>query len=305
MFSSASRAVSLTAILLTATVATGQAQIGGLLKKGTNAAAGKATEAAVAQVPPQKVDVLPCAVTYDQLDALQKGLQAELDAAPAAKKEAEDRQKAAESEQKAYDKAMDDYNKKYEAYNSCRDKVENDPAARKKAEAASAKAEKESQKAGQLDEEALQAQALKAQAAAEKVANGTATAADRQVLADFQATMAGVSQTGNQAIAAQQEVAVLSKEQQARLAKCGEEPKRPASPSGLGWSPERVLLETGAKAAGMDPQTYLAVRDCAIKSANLRLTNKNYSEADANRMNGKLDAIQKTISSMRSAKVPI
>lgn len=299
------RAPALTAILLVAATTAAQSQIGGLLKKGKDAAAGKATDAAVAQVPPQKVDVLPCAVTYEQLDALEKGLQAELDAAPAAKKEAEDRQKAAETEQKAYDKAMDDYNRKNASYNACRDKVLNDPAANRKAEEASAKAEAESRKAGQIDEAALEAQAQRAQAAAEKVANGTATAADRQVLADFQATMAGIQKSGNAAIAAHGEVSALSKEQQERLARCGEEPKQPVSPSALGWSPERVVLEKGAKAAGMDPETYRVVRDCAIKSANLRLSNKNYSDADANRMNGKLESIQKTMNAMRAAKVPI
>ena len=303
MITTATRAASLTTILLAAAVATGQAQIGGLLKKGTNAAAGKATDAAVAQVPPQKVDVLPCAVTYEQLAALEKGLQAELDAAPSAKKEAEQRQKAAESEQKAYDKSLDDYNKKNEAWGSCRDKVINDPVARQKAEAAGARTEAASQQAaGAVDEQQMMAMAEKAQAAAQRVSNGTATAADRQTLADYQAYMAKVSQAGNAALAGAQEQQALSAEQQAKLAKCGEEPKRPTAPSSLGWSPERLLLETGAKAAGMDPVTYLAVRDCAIKSANLRLNDKN---PDAARMNSKLQEVQNTLGAMRSAKVPI
>jgi hypothetical protein len=299
----ATRSATIAAILLATVTASAHAQIGGLLKKGKDAAAGKATESAAAQVPPTKVDVLPCAVTYDQLTALEKGLQAELDAAPSAKKEAEQRQKDIESEQKGYDKALADYNKKNEAWGSCRDKVMNDPVARQKAEAASAKSEAAAQKAaGAVDEQQMMAMAEKAQAAAQRVSNGTATAADRQTLADYQAYMAKVSQAGNAAIAGAQEEQALSAEQQARLAKCGEEPKSPTAPSQLGWSPERVLLETGAKAAGMDPATYLAVRDCAIKSANLRLKDGN---PDASRMNPKLDEVQNTLNQMRSAKVPI
>ena len=74
MSTPAARLASITAILLVAIAAPGQAQIGGLLKKGKDAAAGKAGETAAAQVPPKTVDVLPCAVTYEQLDALERGL---------------------------------------------------------------------------------------------------------------------------------------------------------------------------------------------------------------------------------------
>jgi hypothetical protein len=247
--------------------------------------------------------VLPCAVTYDQLSALERGLAAELKAAPAAAKEAQSRQDAVESEQKAYEKAMTDYNKKSEAWGACRDRVENDPAAMKQREALEAKSEKDREKAdAAVDEEALEAKAKRAQAAAERVANGTATAADRQALADFQAEMAGVQQAANVAIGSTTEVSEFEAAQRERLKKCGEEPVAPKNPSSLGWSPERVLLETGAKSAGMDPETYKVVRDCAIKSANLRLSDKN---PDAERTNAKLDEIQRTLNSMRSAKVPI
>ena len=306
MIPHAARAASCTAILLVTITAAGHSQLGGLLKKGKNAAAGKATDAAAAQVPPSTVDVLPCAVTYEQLVALDKGLKAELEAAPAAKKEAEDRQKAADAEQKAYDKAMADYTKKDDAYQACRDKVENDPAAQKKSDELAARSEAEGQRAGAaVDQAAIEAQAMKAQAAAQRVANGTATAADRQVLADFQAMMAGVSSAGNAAMAVNAEATAFSEEQRERLKKCGQPPERPKAPSGLGWSPERVVLDKGAQAAGMDPLTYQVVRDCAIKSANLRLSTKNTPEPEAQRMNQKLAEIQQTMNSMRAANVPI
>jgi hypothetical protein len=63
-----------------------------------------------------------------------------------------------------------------------------------------------------------------------------------------------------------------------------------------------VVLEAGAKAAGMDPETYKVVRDCAIMSANLRLSDKN---RDAEKTNAKLSEIQQTLNSMRAAGVPI
>jgi hypothetical protein len=304
MSTPAARTATLTAILLLATAAVGHAQLGGLLKKGKDAAAGKAGESAAAQVPPKTVDVLPCAVTYDQLEALERGLQAELEAAPSAKKEAADRQKSADADQKAYDKATNDYNKKNEAWGACRDRVENDPATKKKLAELEAKSNADAAKAeAAVDEQALEAQARKMQAAAERVANGTATAADRQALADFQAQMAKLQQTGNAMVATNAESSELAAAQRERLAKCGEKPVQPTMPSSLGWSPERVLLEKGAKAAGMDTETYKVVRDCALKSANLRVTSKNYPDAD--KLNSKLSEIQQTLNSMRAAGVPI
>jgi len=299
------RAGTIAAFLLAALCADGHSQIGGLLKKGKNAAAGKATDAAVAQVPPTTVDVLPCAATYDELAALEKGLKAELDAAPAAKKEAEDRQKASEAERKAYEQASADYTKKDQAYEACRDKVLNDPAAKKKSEDLAATMDARSKKAGDVDQAALEAQAAKAQAAAQKVANGTATAADRQVLADFQAMMAGISKNTDAVVATSNEATALNKEQEEKMKKCGAAPQAPKAPSSLDWSPERVVLEKGAAAAGMDPMKYTVVRDCAIKSANLRLSSKNMSESEAKRMNDKLAEIQQTMNAMRAAKVPV
>ena len=303
MSTPAARLASITTILLVATATVGQAQIGGILKKGKDAAVGKAGESAAAQVPPKTVDVLPCAVTYDQLEALERGLEAELKAAPAAAKEAKSRQDAVESEQKAYEKAMNDYRKKDESWNACRERVENDPATKKKLAELEAKSDADQAKAeAAVDEEALEAQARQVQAAAERIANGTATAADRQAMADFQAKMAGIQQANSQVMATSAETTALTEAQREALKKCGEKPVQPTNPSSLGWSPERVLLETGAKAAGMDEETYKVVRDCAIKSANLRLSDKN---KDADKTNAKLSEIQQTLNSMRSAGVPI
>lgn len=304
MSTPAVRLASITAILLVASAAVGQAQIGGILKKGKNAAVGKAGETAVAQVPPKIVDVLPCAVTYEQLEALQRGLEAELKAAPAAAKEAKSRQDAVESEQKAYEKAMNDYRKKDESWDACRERVENDPATKKKLAELEARSEADQARAeGAVDEAALEARARQVQAAAQRIANGTATAADRQAMADFQAEMARIQQASSGALATSAETTALTEAQREALKKCGEKPVEPTGGgSSLGWSPERVLLETGAQAAGMDPETYKVVRDCAIKSANLRLSAKN---KDADKINSKLDEIQQTLNSMRSAGVPI
>lgn len=303
MSTPAVRLASITAILLVASAAVGQAQIGGILKKGKNAAVGKAGETAAAQVPPKTVDVLPCAVTYEQLEALERGLEAELKAAPAAAKEAKSRQDAVEAEQKAYEKAMNDYRKKDESWDACRERVENDPATKKKLAELEARSEADRARAeGAVDEAALEAQARQVQAAAQRIANGTATAADRQAMADFQAQMARVQQASSGAMATSAETTALTEAQREALKKCGEKPVQPTGPSSLGWSPERVLLETGAQAAGMDPETYKVVRDCAIKSANLRLSEKN---KDADKTNAKLSEIQQTLNSMRSAGVPI
>jgi hypothetical protein len=303
MSTPAARLASITAILLVASAAVGQAQIGGLLKKGKDAAVGKAGETAAAQVPPKVVDVLPCEVTYEQLEALERGLEAERKAAPAAAKEAKSRQDAVEADQKAYEKAMKDYEKKSEAWGACRDKVENDPATKKKAAELEARSDADRERMeGSVDEAALEAQARQVQAAAERIANGTATAADRQAMADFQAQMARMQQSSNQALATSAEATALTEAQRERLKKCGEKPVPPTGGSTLGWSPERVLLQTGAKEAGMDEETYKVVRDCAIKSANLRLSAK---AKDADRINAKLDEIQQTLNAMRAAGVPI
>jgi hypothetical protein len=304
MSTPAVRLASLTAILLVASAAVGQAQIGGILKKGKDAAVGKAGESAAAQVPPKTVDALPCAVTYEQLEALQRGLDAELKAAPSAKKEAENRQKEAESQQKAYEKAMNDYEKQSESWNACRERIENDPATKKKLAELEARSEADQARAeAAVDEAALEAQAREMQAATQRIANGTGTAADRQTVANFQAQMAGMQRVSNQALATSAEATALTEAQRERLKKCGEKPVPPmGGSSSLGWSPERLLLETGAKAAGMDEETYKVVRDCAIKSANLRLSDKN---KDAAKMNAKLSEIQQTLNSMRAAGVPV
>ena len=84
------------------------------------------------------------------------------------------------------------------------------------------------------------AQAEEAQAAAERVSNGTATAADRQTLADFQKTMAGVQGNANAAMAAMQEETALQKAVADSIkAKCGAEPKAPTLGGSAGAGPGR------------------------------------------------------------------
>ena len=71
-------------------------------------------------------------------------------------------------------------------------------------------------------------QAQAAQAAAERIKNGTATAADRQTLADFQKTMAGVQANANASMGAMQEQSALQKAlADSTKARCGAEPEQP------------------------------------------------------------------------------
>ena len=93
-------------------------------------------------------------------------------------------------------------------------------AAQQKTETAAGKANIE-----ESEQAALEKQAQEAQAAAERISNGTGTAADRQTLADFQKTMAGVGARGMGAANAAQDAADLDKAVIAKVEKtCGGEP---------------------------------------------------------------------------------
>lgn len=294
------------AVALAVVVSTGHAQFGGLKKKAQQAVEGKATDKAVAQIPPQQVDALPGNISSADLDAAIKGMNAELAAAPGAEKEAEARQKAAASEEKAYEKASADYEKQRKTWDACVDRVRNDPVAAKKSKEAADKAEKASKKASDdIDQDALEAKARQAQAAAERIAAGKGTAADQKVMADFQAEIAKVQQGGNAAMAAAREEQALSAEQEAKIKACGAEPQAPKRPEGLGWSPERVMLQKGAEAAGKPEQQYALLREFAIMSGGMRVTSKKYSQDEATRINAQLDAIRDLTGRMRAAKVPL
>ena len=300
------RTLSACAVALAVVVSTGHAQLGGLKKKAQQAVEGKATDKAVAQVPPQQVDALPGNLSSADLDAAIKGMNAELAAAPGAAKEAESRQKAAESEQKAYEKATADYEKQQKTWDACVERVRNDPAAAKKSKEASDKAEKASKQAtGNIDEAALEAKARQAQAAAERIAAGKGTAADQKLMADFQAEMAKLQQGGQATMAAINEQQALSDEQAAKIKACGAEPQSPKQPDGLGWSPERVLMQKGAQAAGKPEQQYALLREFAIMSSGMRVTSKKYSQDEATRINAQLDALRDLTGQMRAAKVPL
>ncbi|HEX5818188.1 MAG TPA: hypothetical protein VFY20_04880, partial [Gemmatimonadales bacterium] len=248
---------------------------------------------------------LPGNLKSADLDAALKGMNAELAAAPGAAKEAEARQKAQANEEKAYEKAKADYDKQQKTWDACVERVRNDPAAAKKSKELADKSEAASKNASNVDDDALEAKARQVQAAAERIAAGKGTAADQKLMAEFQADMAKMQQGSNAALSAMNEQQALSDEQAAKIKACGAEPQRPKQPDGLGWSPERVLMEKGAQAAGKPEQQYALLREFAVMSGGMRVTSKKYSEDEAARINAQLDQIRDVTGQMRAAKIPL
>jgi hypothetical protein len=293
-------------IALAVVVSTGNAQLGGLKKKAQQAVGGKANEQAAAQVPPKQVDVLPGNISSADLDAAMKGMNAELAAAPGAAKEAEARQKTVASEEKAYEKARADYDKRQKEWDACVERVRNDPATAKRSKEIADKTEAASKSAaGGIDQAEWERKAPELKAAAARIAAGTGTAADQKLMADFQAQVAGMSNQNQAVVAASNEQQALAVEQEQKLKACGGEPQPPKAPDGLGWSPERVMMEKGAEAANLPPQQYALVREFAIMSSGMRVTTNKYSQDQAARINGQLDALRDLTARMRAARVPL
>jgi hypothetical protein len=294
------------AVALAVLTSAGHAQLGALKKKAQQAVEGTATDKAAAQIPPKQVDELPGNLSSADLDAALKGMNAELAAAPGAQKEAEARQKAQASEEKAYEKAKADYDKQQKSWDACVERVRNDPAAAKKSKELADKSEAAAKKAeADIDQDALEAKAVQVKAAAERIAAGKGTAADQKLMAEFQAEMAKMQQGSNAAFAAMDEQQALADEQEAKIKACGAEPQRPKQPDGLGWSPERVLMEKGAQAAGKPEQQYALLREFAVMSGGMKVTSKKYSQDEAARINAQLDAIRDVTGQMRAAKIPL
>ncbi len=298
------RSVALAVVALAVTSTIAHAQLGGLTKKAKQAASGEANKAVAAQIPPKVVDALPCNLTYADLEAAQKGMEAEIAAAPTAEKEAEQKQKNAENEQKAYEKARTEYDKKSQAWGACKEKVLNDPAAKKKLEELEAKARASGDI--QYSEEELKALALRAQEAAERTGQGRGTAEDEKTMQEFQRAMAKLQGQANAAISASQEVSAFERERKAIFEKtCGAEPTAPTAPGSNAYSAERILQEKGAAATGLPTSKYALIRECAIMASTVRLSTKNTSQDEVDLINKKLEELQQLTGRMRAAKVPL
>ena len=251
-------AAALAALLCIGVSRSAEAQFGKIKKAVTDQAA------SAAGVPTKKhVVVDRIGLTVEDLQALKKGVSAEVAAAPAILKQAEEDQKKNEKAQEQYSRELEAYEKSSNKFSACRDKlVESEQgqedALAKKGEAASDKAN-----LGDSEQAALEAQALKAQEAAAKVAAGTATAEDRKTLADFQKTMAGISGRGASAMDASNEASKFKQEQAGRItAKCGAEPQSPKAPPGTGGQlAAEKFQQTGREAAGMEAQPYRVKRE--------------------------------------------
>lgn len=243
-----------------------QAQLGKLTKKATDAAGNAAGVPNSNARYVKKIDL-----TSAQLIQVNKGLAQSVKVGP-------ETIKKWEKQQADYDKAYAAYTKNKEKHDQC---VESEKEkARGKVEAANNKANAAGERMGKsVDTASMMAQAQAAQAAAERVNNGTATAADRQTLADFQKTMAGVSAGSNATAAAMQESMTL---QQAVVdsinKKCGAEPQPPAPGGGAaggggaggaagGAQPTSAaedINKQGAEAAGMSDAEFRLAKEKAM-----------------------------------------
>lgn len=297
-----SAAAAIAAIICLTAVTDAAAQLGKLKK----AAGDKAAQAAGVSTK-KTVTVDQIGLTVADLQALQKGIKAEVDAAPAILKQAEEDQKKLEKAQEQYSRDLDAYTKASDKYTKCRDKlVESE---QPQEDALAKKGEAEAEKANMDDSEqaALEARAMRAQEAAAKVAAGTATAEDRKTLADFQQAMAGIGARGNAAAAASNELSTFKQGQAGRIkAKCGDEPKSPQMPGGgnqYTFAADR-FQQTGREAAGMDAQPYRLKREELISlcgnGAVVAESNPNSSPLN----NGLKDACP-IVLEMEKARVPI
>lgn len=254
MIRPARRPATLVLILAFASVASTEAhaQFGKLKKK----AAAMAVEASgVPTKPPTYVK--STTMTAAQLKQLNSGLGAMIAKAPTAQKEYEQANKNLERQTQDYQKAQTEYDKKAASYNACVDRIRTVENAKHDSLAAKADQSLQANQMNESQEAQMITQAEKAQAAAERVANGTATAADRQTLADFQKTMAGVSAKSQQAASSMQEVSAADQAAAARLEKeCGKAPVEPTPPASAPSSPRDILQKAGAEAAGTNANQF-------------------------------------------------
>jgi hypothetical protein len=284
------------------------AQLGKLTKKATQTAANAAGVPTGNTRSVKKIDL-----TSAQLAQVNKGLGTAVTQGPEIiKKWAK--------QQEDYDKAMTAYTKAKEKYDAC---VESE---KEKAQAKIEAANKRSDQAGQnlqkgVDTTTIMAQAEAAKAAAERVTNGTATAADRQTIADFQKTMAGVQGNTSAMMAAMQEGTSL---QQAVIdsinRKCGGEPKEPTNPASAGsgrtgnaggrapTSAAEEINQTSAAAAGMSEDEYRLLKEKAMGYAASNTEVQGGSdtpEDEAKSINSELAQTRDLMAQANKANVPL
>jgi hypothetical protein len=281
-----------------------QAQLGKLTKKATSAAAGAA---GVSTTPARTVDAID--LTAAQLKAVNAGLVAEIAATTTAMKDAEAAQKNYDKAQEKYNKESDAYNKAHEKWVACKEKVIKD--ADPSRTAAQQKAEKAAQGADikEPEQASLEAQAKAAQAAAERINNGTGTAADRQTLADFQKTMAGVSARGTGAANAAQDAANVDKATAAQIEKtCGAEPTQPESPKSPANTAAESIKQTGATAAGMSLAAYTVAREKGLgfAASNTQVKGGDKTpQAEADAINSELATMRSNMAQMSKTGTPM
>jgi hypothetical protein len=290
---------------------TAAAQLGKLKK----ALGDKAKESAcVPDRPPTIIQTVTLSAA--QMAAINAGLDAEIEAAPALYAQADKDQEAAEERMKEYNKAHEAYQKEGEAYEKARQKHEK--CAEKVQADESAEHEKLSQKseaAGQklqteIDTAGMQDLAARAGAAAERVSQGKGTPEDHATMAQFQQMMAGVSASGAQVAAATQEVSSHNRQSQARLEKaCGPTPVAPEPPElpASAELPGAKMRKAGAKGAKMSDQEYHVGRETllALAMSNSVVKGSGGGGGEEAKQNEQIKAAAQTICRMNKAKVPL
>jgi hypothetical protein len=278
------------------------AQLGKLTKKATQAAAGAA---GVSTAPARTVDAID--LTSAQLKQINAGLAAEVAATPGALKDAETAQKSYDKAQEKYTKDNEAYQKADEKWEACKEKVikEADPArtaAQQKTEAASEKASM-----GESETDALERQGKEAQAAAERISNGTGTAADRQTLADFQKTMSGVSARGMGAATAAQDAADLDKAVVAKIEKtCGGKPVKPEAPKSPANTAAEQIQAAGAAASGLSNWKLVREKGVGFAASNTQVKGGDKTpQAEADAINAELATMRGNLAQMQKVGTPM
>jgi hypothetical protein len=280
------------------------AQLGKLTKKATSAAA---SAAGVSTTPSRTVDAID--LTSAQLKQVNAGLAAEIAATPTALKNAETAQKNYDKAQEKYTKDNEAYQKADEKWEACKEKVIKD--ADPSRTAAQQKAEKASQSASieETEQAALEKQAMEAQAAAERIKNGTGTAADQQTLANFQKTMAGVSARGMGAANAAQEASNLDQAVIKQIEKsCGGKPVRPESPKSPANTAAEQIQSAGASASGMALAVYTVAREKGLgfAASNTQVKGGDKTpQAEADAINAELATMRGNLTQMQKAGTPM
>ncbi len=293
-------AATVAAILALVTASSAEAQFGKLKKKATDAAASAAGVPTKKPVVVDRIDL-----TAADLAALEKGLAAEIAAAPGIMKRAEEEQKNREKAQAQYDRDRSAYEKASEKWQACRDKLvekerPQEEALERKSEAAAGKAD-----VSEDEQASLEAQALKVQEAAQRIAAGTGTEADRKLMADFQKTMAGVQGRGADAISTSNEASAFKRGQAERIvAACGAEPTAPKAPGGGSQMAAEQIQQAGATAAGMEMKGYHIKREQLVSYCGNAVTVAP-GAPNSSELNDGLKAACPRVAELQKAGVPI